>query len=79
MPPEPLAAGVLRQQRATVKRVDNEIVCLREPAPGRTSQQEVSWKIHAFDVYAGPPRDFHIDQRQRDRDAGAPIQMITRV
>ena len=34
----------------------------------------MSRKIHPFDVHAGPPRDFHIHQRQRDGNAGAPIQ-----
>ena len=57
-----------------MKRVDDEVVGLREPAPRRASQQEVPRKIDAFDAYAGPPGDFHIDHRQRDRNAGAPVE-----
>ena len=40
-----------------MKRIDDEVVGLREPAPGRSSQEEVAWKIHPFDVDSGPPRD----------------------
>ena len=36
----------------------------------------MSGKVDPLDVHAGPPRDFHVDQRQRDRDAGPAIEHL---
>ena len=39
-------------------------------------QQKVPGEVDAFDVHARPPRDFHVDERQRDRNAGPPIEHL---
>ena len=76
MAAEQLAARVRRQQRAAVKRVDDQIFRIRRAAPGRAAQQEVPGKIDPLHVEARPPRDLHVEQRERDRNAGAPVEHL---
>ena len=44
------------------------------PATRRQRSRKWPGKLIAFHVEAGAARDFHVDQRQRDRDAGAAIE-----
>ena len=45
-------------------------------SPRRAGQRSRKWpgKLTPFDGQPGAPRHFHVEQRQRDRDAGAPIE-----
>ena len=70
------AAGVLRQERAAVERIDDQIFGVGRAPPGRTAQQEMSGKVDALHVQAGPPRDFHVEHRERNRNAGPPIEHL---
>ena len=36
--------------------------------------QEVTGEVHAVNTQSRPARHFHVDHRQRDGDAGAPLQ-----
>ena len=76
VPAEQLAAGVLGQECPAVERVDDQVFGVGQPPAGRTSQQEVSWEIDALYVQARAPRHFHVEQRQRNRDAGAALQHL---
>ena len=40
------------------------------------SHQKVPGKIHAVDMKARPPRHFHVNQRERNGNAGAPLQHL---
>jgi len=68
------AAGVLGQNRAAVKRVDDQILGIREILAGGTPQEEVTRKIDAFDLETGAARDLHVQHAQRNRDAGTPLE-----
>ena len=79
-----LPARVLGQQRAAVMRVDDQIsvrqqafrpVEIRQPAAGGTPHEEVTREVDALGDHARSPRDFHVHaERERNRDAGAPVE-----
>src|SRR5437867_4238069 len=55
-------------------RVDDQILGVRRPAPRGASQQEVAREIDALDVESRAPREFHVDEGQRDRNPRAPLE-----
>ena len=57
-------------------RVDDQIARVRRIRRRTAAQQKVPGKVDALDVDAGAPRDLHVDERQRDRNAGAPIEHV---
>ena len=74
MPAQQLAARVLGEDGAAVKGVDDQAFRVGLASARRAAEQKVSGEVDAFDVQAGPARHFHVEQRERDRDAGPPIQ-----
>ena len=40
----------------------------------RAAHEEMSGKVDAVHLQTGAPRHFHVDDRQRDRDAGAAVE-----
>ena len=59
------AAVVLGQPRAAMKRIEDE---------RREAHEEVPRKVHAFDLNARSARHFHVDERERNRDARAALE-----
>ena len=59
-----------------MERVDDQIFRIRQPVPRRAAEQEVAGEVDALDGQPGAPRHLHVDQRQRDRDPGAPIEHL---
>ena len=43
------------------------------------AHDEVPRQPHALDLEPGPARDLHVDGRQRDRDAGLPVEDVAEV
>ena len=76
--PQKLAAIVLRQPRAAVKRIDDAAPPTRASpliAIPRT-KQEMTREIDAVHVQAGPARDLEVHDREADGDAGAAIEYL---
>ena len=71
-----LAACLLGQQRAAVERIDDQILRERQAAAGRTAQEKMTGEVDALDVEPRAPRDFHIQQRERNRDPGSAVEHL---
>ncbi len=71
--PQQLAAVHLRQQRAGVERIDDQVVVC---AAGfrRGTHEEVPGKIHPFELHAGAPADLEIHDRQADRNSDPAVE-----
>jgi hypothetical protein len=57
-----------------VKRVDDQVGIMGRAH--RTAHEEVAREIDTFGLDAGPTGDFHVDERERDRDAGTAIEHL---
>src|SRR5262245_63870720 len=68
-------AIVLRKQRAAMEGIDDE-ASAGALADVRTPHQEVPWKVDSVDVQASPASDFHVHERQGDRDTGPTVKDI---
>ena len=69
------AAVVLREQRAAVERIDQQAAA-GAFADIRAAHQKMTREVDAVDVQARAPGDFHVDERQRDRNARAVIEHL---
>src|SRR4051812_16906632 len=67
MTPQQDTARVLGQNRAAVKGVDDQPLAADQEMPG---------EVDALDIEPGPARDLHVDDSQRDRNAGAAIEHL---
>jgi hypothetical protein len=54
--------------------IDDQVARVARSGCRRAAQQEVAWKIDPFDSHSGAPRHLFVDQCQRNRNAGAPIE-----
>src|SRR5919201_2671406 len=66
---------MLRQQCPAVERVDEQ------PTRGaladvRAAHEEVAGKVDAVDMQPSTPRNLHVDERQRDGNAGAMVEHL---
>ena len=57
-----------------MERIDDQIFRIGQAAPRAAAQQEVSGKVDPFDRQPGAPRHLDVEQRQRDRNAGAAVE-----
>ena len=76
MPPQQRAAVRFREDGSTVERVHEDrapVVLLRS---ARESQEKVAGEVHAVHPDAGAARDFDVDHRQGNRNAGAAIEHL---
>src|SRR5204863_5286839 len=69
------AAVALRQQRAAVKRIDQQAAG-GAFADVRAAYEKMTREVDAVDVQPRAPGDFHVDDRQRDRNARAMIEHL---
>ena len=70
---QPLAVA-LTQHRAAVEDVEEQIGPMRTLRRG--ADEKVAREVDALEPQPGPPADVHVDDRQRDRNAGAPHQHV---
>ena len=59
-----------------MKRVDDEIFGVRQAPSGPAPHEKMTGEIDAFHMKSGAPRDLHVQERQRDRDAGPPVENL---
>src|SRR5262245_4028106 len=64
---------MLRQERPAVERIDDQAAAASAADFG-AAHQEVSGEVDAVDMESRAPGHLHIDDAERDRDAGAAVE-----